>query len=382
MKIRIAFFADILIRDFDGAARTMFQLIDRIPADGFEFLFICGTGPEKIGEFRCIRCPALQIPGNKSYHMAFPFVKRRRITAAVHTFDPHVIHIATPSFLGHFALDLAGRLNRPVLSIYHTHFKSYLPYYLKSFAVPLVRKLLVRLQNRFYNRCRRVYVPSESLAAELRADGLRAHGLQVWRRGIDKSLFTPGKRDRAFMQGLTGNDRPVILFASRLVWEKNLQVLIALYRLIRERNLPYHLVITGDGVAADKCRAEMPHAVFTGQADHRTLARIYASADVFFFPSVTETFGNVVLEAMASGLPCVIADQGGSKDLIVPGRNGFLCPAGEAAGYLEKIEQILHRPELKKKLSENARADTALFDWDYLAGIYFDDLKQMAVENS
>lgn len=381
MKVRVAFFADILIRDFDGAARTMFQLIDRIPAAEFEFLFIYGTGPEKIGEFRCIQCPALQIPGNKSYRMAFPRVKKRKITAAVRVFDPHVVHIATPSFLGHFALDLAIRLNRPVLSIYHTHFKSYLPYYLKSFAVPPVRKLLVRLQNRFYNRCTRVYVPSESLAAELRADGLSPDHLQLWRRGIDKTLFTPEKRDRAFMNTLTGNDRPVILFASRLVWEKNLQVLIALYDLIRERNLPYNLLITGDGVAAGKCRSEMPHAVFTGQADHQTLARIYASADVFFFPSVTETFGNVVLEAMASGLPCVIADKGGSKDLIVPGRNGYLCAAGDAAAYLEKIEQILRNPELKKKLSENAVADTALLDWDYLAGIYFNDLKQMAFEN-
>lgn len=348
MKIRVAFFADILIRDFDGAARTMFQLIDRIPVEGFEFLFICGTGPEKIGEFRCIQCPALRIPGNKSYQMAFPWVKKREITATVRRFDPHVIHIATPSFLGHFALDLAGKLNRPVLSIYHTHFKSYLPYYLPSFAVPPVRKLLVRLQNRFYNRCSRVYVPSKSMAAELRADGLSAERIQVWRRGIDKTLFNPQKRDPALMQALTGNDRPVILFASRLVWEKNLEALIALYRLIRERNLPYNLLITGDGVAAGKCRAEMPHAIFTGQADHDTLARIYASADVFFFPSVTETFGNVVLEAMASGLPCVIAGQGGSKDLIVPGRNGFLCAAGDAAGYLEKIEELLHRPGLKK----------------------------------
>ena len=126
----------------------------------------------------------------------------------------------------------------------------------------------------------------------------------------------------------------------------------------------------------------MPNACFLGFLVHEKLADIYASSDVFFFPSVTETFGNVVLEAMASGLPCVIADSGGSKDFIRHGENGFLCNPSDAGDFLNRISEIIEQPELSKSLSEKGIKTTKKYVWENLAGEYFGDLESLALKAS
>jgi glycosyltransferase involved in cell wall biosynthesis len=378
--IRIAFFAEILIEEFDGASRTMFQILKRIPQQDFEFLFICGTGPDQIFGYECMRVPAVTIPLNSTYKMAVPALASSKIKRKLDTFRPDVVHIATPSSLGKFALEYANARSIPVMTIYHTHFISYVDYYLRflPFLIPSGKRWVSGFLRRFYNACSLIYIPSESIAEELYADGLQRDLVKIWKRGINAQLFHPAKRDAAYMQSLTGNQKPVILFASRLVWEKNLQILLDLNALLQERKLPYQIVVAGDGVAASACKKAMPAATFLGTLDHETLARVYASSDVFFFPSVSESYGNVVLEAMASGLPCVIADGGGSRDFIEPGVTGFKCPPYEAAAYLKEIELILTDATLAQKLSDNGRAYSVTFDWEVLVNQYFTDVKALA----
>ena len=379
-KVKVAFFADMLIADFDGASKTMYQLIKRIPTDRFEFLFVCGEGPESIAGFKCMRVFTLSIPGNKSYRVATAMFQKTALDRDIDHFSPDIIHIATPSLLGNYALKTAKRIGIPVISIYHTHFVSYVNYYAKHFPflIDFTKDRIKNMLKIFYNQCDTVYVPSCTMIDELVMTGIRPDVLKLWERGIDKNLFNPSKRDRKSMRAMTGNDNPCILFASRLVWEKNLQTMIDLYVLIEKYGLNYNFIIAGDGVAARSLEKQMPKAFFLGFLGHEKLASVYASSDVFFFPSVTETFGNVVLEAMASGLPCVIADSGGSRDFIRKGENGFLCSSYDAGDYLNRICEIIEQPELAKRLSEKGIASTKKYVWENLANEYFEDLKSLA----
>ena len=379
-KVKIAFFAEILIEDFDGASRTMFQLIHRIPKDQFEFLFICGVGPDTIAGFECMRIPAATIPINKTYKMAIPWFSGGRMRKKLEAFQPDVIHIATPSLLGEFALKYAKEKQIPVLTIYHTHFISYVDYYLKSSPrlANFIRSLIAKSQHAFYNRCERIYVPSAEMKSALLSWNVEAWRLQLWQRGMDTQLFSAKKKDKGMIRALVGNDEPVILFASRLVWEKNLETLCNIYQLSQDQNLPYNFLIVGDGVAFEDCQRRMPKAIFTRKVDHQQLSILYASADVFLFPSISESYGNVVVEAMASGLPCVIADGGGSRNFIQQGENGFLCPPNQADDYLDKITKILQDDNLRQQFVAEGLSYSKTLSWGALASTYFEDLCSMA----
>jgi glycosyltransferase involved in cell wall biosynthesis len=375
-KIRAAFFADMLIADFDGAARTMYQLLNRIDKDEFEFLFVCGVGPNVINGFPCLHVPTFTLPMNKNYKMALPGLAKKKMFEALDAFSPHVIHIATPPFLGQFALKYATKHNFPVLSIYHTHFISYIDYYFAhaSFLIHPVKSKISITQKTFYNQCRLIYVPSESITAELMQSGVEECRMKIWKRCIDTSLFSPQKRSALFMHNLTGNNRKNILFVSRLVWEKNLETLFRIYDSIQEQQLPYNLVIAGDGMACATCEKRMLKAFFTGKLEHDILSQLYASSDVFVFPSMSEAYGNVVLEAMASGLPCVIADGGGSRDFVKHGENGFKCPPNDVKAYTNRLIQILENEELARRLTIAGLQYSQLLDWEILAGTYFNDI--------
>ena len=232
----------------------------------------------------------------------------------------------------------------------------------------------------FYNQCDTFYVPSTSIMEELADEGIDIDLMKLWERGVDRNLFSFNKKKPELIRELTGNNNPSILFVSRLVWEKNLQTMIKLYELIEQRELKYNFIVIGDGIARDEVEVQMPNAFFLGHVEHERLANIYASSDVFFFPSITETFGNVVLEAMASGLPCVIADKGGSKDFIKDGYNGFKCSPYDASAYLDRIMKILENPRLAKQLSDNAIETSKKYVWENLALVYFNDLKTLAFE--
>lgn len=383
-KIRVAFFAEILIEDFDGASRTMFQLINRIDQKRFEFLFICGVGPEMLHGYRCLRIPTIHLPINTNYTMALPALAKKELKKQVKAFDPHVIHIATPSLLGAFALKYATKREIPVISIYHTHFISYIDYYFKyaPFLVGKVKKAIAGSQKDFYNHCSTVYVPAESIREELENIGVEPQRMTIWKRGIDTSLFSPAKSDGDAMFKLMGNRRPTLIFASRLVWEKNLETLFRIYDEVLHRGLEVNFLVAGDGIALKAAKAKMKTAVFTGKADHEMLSILYASASIFLFTSVSETYGNVVLEAMASGLPCIIADGGGSADFIEQAVNGFKCDPFDEKEYCKRIEELLGNQQMREQFADLGRAFAESMSWEQLAATYFDDLVRLSGKES
>ena len=379
-KIKVAFFAETLQPDYDGAVRTMYQLIKRIPKEDFEFLFLCGEGPESIEGFKVIDLPAIPIPFNTNYKMVLPLVSNYKISDVLDQFQPNIVHISTPSPMGHFALKYARERAIPILSIYHTHFLSYIDYYLKDmpFLIEPTRNRLAKNSKAFYDDCDIVYIPTQEIIQYLANYRHRTLHMKLWQRGIDRHLFSPTKRNSTYLRQLTSNGKPNILFVSRLVWEKNLDTLIGFYQLLEAKRHPYNLLIAGDGLARTELEIAMPKAHFLGALSHEKLSVVYASADVFLFPSVTETYGNVVIEAMASGLPCVIANGGGSKSFIQDGQNGFLCQPTQASDYYEKIEQLLRDKNLYQQFVQAGLKYVEPLNWDELAKVYFNDLRQLA----
>ncbi len=379
-RTKVAFFAEILIEDFDGAARTMFQLINRIDHTQFEYFFIYGNGPDKFEDHLTYKVPTFKIPANEDYCLAIPHLTKSKLERALDHFTPDVIHIATPSLLGFYALNYARKRNIPVLTIYHTHFIAYIAYYLKH-VTPLVRPTITwikKIMTNFYNRCDIVYIPSLEITRQLIKIGIDAGKVTLWKRGIDTSLFNPNKRDCTYIEQITQNNKPNLLFVSRLVWEKNLQTLIDIYQYCENERLDYNLIIAGDGTAKSAAMAEMPNAFFLGKQDHQQLSKLYASADIFIFPSISETYGNVVIEAMASGLPCIIANGGGSASLVEHGKTGFRCNTNNPKEYMYFVQKILSTPSLHQELKEEGVKYVKSLDWNELASRYFDDVNRLA----
>ena len=380
-KTRVAFFADILVKNFDGASRTMFQIIERIPNDDFEFLFFCGLPPEHEIGHEVFKVPTIPIPFNSTYRLAIPmfswFSMRKRLKA----FQPDVIHIASPSPLGDFAFQYNwGRNDVPVITIYHTHFLSYIDYYLRTlpFLVKPAKSTVAFGQRLFYDQSNLMYIPTQQMVDELKGFGFDTGKMKIWQRGINHSLFNPQKKNTSVIREITKNDKPNIIFASRLVWEKNLGTLIKVYRESKKRGDKYNFIIAGNGVAKEVLEEKMPDAFLLGKIDHEKLAILYASADSFLFPSVSETYGNVVVEAMASGCPCVIAKGGGSQSLVQHGETGFLCEPNNPIDYLDRIDEIINSEELRSRFIVNGLVYTKSLDWDILAKTYFADIQSLA----
>lgn len=381
-KIKVAFFSDILKEDFDGASRTIYQIVNRIPADKFEFLFICGISPETDFPFDIVEITTLTIPFNSNYKIAIPFFEKKKLNKKLVEFNPDVIHITSPSLLGKYALNYGQFHNIPIITIYHTHFISYIDYYLEniSFIIEPVKNLMIKTIKQFYEKCNLVYVPTKIMKKELVGLNISDSNMKIWPRGLNTSSFNPAKKNTEFIRKFTGNKKPNILFTSRLVWEKNLKILIKIYKKAEQENLPFNFIIAGDGIADASLREQMPNAFFLGKLNHEDLSVVYASCDIFLFTSVTETYGNVVVEAMASGLPCVIANGGGSAGFIENGVNGFLCDPHQPEDYIKNINTILQNESLRTTFIQKGLSYASSLDWESLTNLYFDDLTLLATK--
>ena len=382
-KTRIAFIAEILIKDYDGASRTMHQIIERIPSDRFEFKFICGVPPKSDIGYSVKSLPSMPIPFNTHYKMAIPYISQDVVKDELNAFEPDLIHISSPSPLGHFVLNYAQKRNIPVVTIYHTHFLSYVDYYLRHvpFLISGMKSLISKSQKQFYDHCDLILMPTKTIKNELQDFDFKVDHMVLWERGLDQDLFDPSKKDQAYIHSVVKNDGKNLLFASRLVWEKNLQTLINLYKLSHEENRRYNFIIAGDGQASQSLRSEMPDAFFLGNLDHEELSKLYASCDVFVFPSHSETYGNVVIEAMASGLPCVIANGGGSASFIQQGINGYKVKTHNEDDYLKAIDKILNDKVLRTKVIANGLSFTKTLSWDALVNRYFNMISALSIND-
>jgi glycosyltransferase involved in cell wall biosynthesis len=327
--------------------------------------------------------PSFDIPKNEDYKIAIPALSFFEMNNAMLIFKPDVIHISSPSFLGRYAVDYAESHNIPCITIYHTHFISYIDYYFKDIKLLIdpVKAFVVSRNRSFYNSCDIVLVPTNALIEELASYEFEESKMRLWRRGMNTNLFSPSKKDESIKHFLPSK-KPVVLFVSRLVWEKNLQTLIDFYKVNEEKGSAYELVIAGDGVAKAELQSKMKNATFLGNLSHEELSNWYATGDAFLFTSDTETYGNVVVEAMASGIPVVVADAGGPKDLVEQGVTGIKCHPHKAIEFYDSIHEILNNEELKNTMITNALAFSRSLNWEVLAKEYFamvDELYEIKV---
>ena len=200
--------------------------------------------------------------------------------------------------------------------------------------------------------------------------------LTRWSRGVDSTCFNPSKRSESFSHEYNLKYTKTILFVSRLVKIKETDTLIRLYKLIEDR---FNLIIVGDGPDRKRMEAKMPGATFTGHLQREALAQVYASCDLFVFPSTTETFGNVVLEAMASGLPVIAANEGGPCDIVQDGRTGYLVEPCNEQAFFKKANDILSDQTLASELSQNALTYARKQDWDALCRQLFGQFEALVL---
>ena len=342
----------------DGVALTLNRLVGYLERQGVEVLVFAPIAerPAFVHQGTVVPVPSIPLPGRPEYRLALGmagYVKRQLLD-----FAPDIIHIGVPDLLGHAAMALAQKHDIPAVASYHTRYETYLRHY---WHIAWLETFLTRTLRRFYGRCREVYVPSDSTRAALLADGLRDN-LKPWPRGIDTARFTPAKRSREWRTRLgIGEQEVVILHVSRLVREKRLDTLTAALNRIA---VPHRVVIVGDGPDQNFVEQELPQAIFAGFLRDEALATAYASSDLFLFPSDSESFGNVTLEAMASGLPCVCADATGSSSLVAPGETGFLIPADDADGFARQLALLAQDAALRRRMGEAARARALTYTWE------------------
>ncbi len=360
--LRVAFVASSYNYIKDGVALTLNRLVAHLERQGVEVLVFAPVGkvPAFAHNGTVVPVPSVSLPPRPEYRLAFGL--DREAVERMRAFRPDIIHIAlAPDFLGYSALKVAQNLHVPVVASYHTRFETYLKHYWYAAGLTgLVRSYL----RRSYGACREVYVPSQSMIDALRADGFKDN-FKLWPRGVDTTLFNPAKRSSAWRakHGI-GEDERIVVFVSRLVREKRVDTLVGALQLLEANRIAHRSVIVGDGPERVTLERLLPHSIFTGFLDGEDLVEAYASSDIFVFPSETETFGNVTLEAMASGLPCICADATGSRSLVMHERTGYLVKPGSAQEFADHIAALVRNPELRRQMGAAARERSLEFSWD------------------
>jgi glycosyltransferase involved in cell wall biosynthesis len=360
-RLRVALITSSYNYIKDGVALTLNRLVEYLEAHGVEVLVFAPTmaTPAFAHAGTIVSVPSIALPARQEYRLALgmPRSARRRLKE----FGPDIIHIAVPDLLGYRALRLAQQWNIPAVASYHTRYETYLKHY---WYIAALTGLVSRYLRWFYATCREVYVPSLSMAETLRADGMKDN-FRLWPRGIDAVRFNPAKRSSEWRarHGI-GVSELVILHVSRLVREKRIDVIVETARRIQAAGIAHKLVIVGDGPGRAALEKTLPRAIFTGFLDGESLATAYASSDIFLFPSETESFGNVTLEAMASGLPCVCADATGSRSLVAAGLTGLLARPGCVGQFADHIATLAGDSALRRDMGANARARSLDFRWD------------------
>ncbi|MDX1633526.1 MAG: glycosyltransferase family 1 protein [Marinobacter sp.] len=274
---------------------------------------------------------------------------------------PDAVYIATQGPLGIAAASAAGRLGIPVSSGFHTNFHSYSHYYGAGF----LAGLLCRYGRWFHNRTDLTLVPTRRMQRQVRSMGIEA--CSVWSRGVDCQRFAPHKRDNELRRqwGLGPGDRAIV-YVGRLAAEKNLQMAVACYERIRQLHHRARFILVGDGPLRERLAARHPDYIFCGMQQGEALARHYASGDLFLFPSKTDTFGNVVTEAMASGLAVVAYDDAAAGEHLRHEENGMVAALDDDDGFVTSALKLLDQPTLLARVRSQARLDALDLQWSVL----------------
>lgn len=346
----------------DGANQALNRLVDYLLRQGAQVRAYSPTvaNPAFPPTGDLVSVPSVAAPGRAEYRL--PLALTRRVRRDLADFGPNIVHIASPDIVSHRAVSWARRRGIPSIASVHTRFETYLTYYHLEPLEPAVRAILRRL----YRRCDALLVPAQSTAAVLRAQRMNRN-IAIWARGVDKDQFNPNRRDMAWRRSLAvADDQLLIAFLGRVVMEKGLDAFAEVVDELTRRNVPHKVVVIGEGPARPWFKERMPTGIFLGHQEGADLARALASADVLLNPSVTETFGNVTLEAMACRLPVIAAEATGATSLVRDGVTGVLVDPCDLQGFADALQAYAEDPALRDRHGAAGLAFAETQDWDHI----------------
>jgi phosphatidylinositol alpha 1,6-mannosyltransferase len=358
--LRVALFSGNYNYVRDGANQALNRLVGYLLRQGAKVRVYSPTIDEPAfpptGDL--VSVPSFPFPGRGEYR--FPLALSPAVRRDLKTFAPNIVHVSSPDVSGHRAVSWARARHVPILASVHTRFETYLRYYNMAWMEPVIEAIL----RRFYRRCDALVAPSESMAQLLR-DQRMNYDIGIWSRGVDREIFHPGRRSLDWRREFgIGEDALVIGFLGRLVMEKGLDVFSDTIDELSRRQVPHKVLVVGEGPARGWFDARLPDAVFAGFQVGEDLARAVAGMDVLFNPSVTETFGNVTLEAMACGLPVVAAAATGSESLVDDHVSGRLVRPGAVHQFAEALKSYAEDASLRISHGAAGAARAQDFSWD------------------
>ena len=343
--MKVAIYAGMFKENSDGAVKTLYELVNSLLQAGIEVgVWGFSITPQERKGLSLTTILSVPLPLYPDYRVTIPNPKLKR---QLKKFDPDVIHITVPDLVGIFLMRYARKQGIPVLTSFHTDF----PSYLKSFHLGVFYNLAWKTSKWFYNKSRITLAPTEEIIDKLKSKGIKH--TKLWSRGIHLDRYSIDFRSQSLRAHWGAQNKKVILYSGRFVKYKDLETFIEVYNLFKERGPGDVLfVLAGDGPIRDELVRRMPDAHFPGYLEGEELSSVYASSDILLFPSTTETFGNVVLEALASGLPAVVSDVGGCKEIIRKSLAGLVANANDPLDFYQKCKQLVEDETLYKEMQQ------------------------------
>ncbi|WP_394231431.1 glycosyltransferase family 4 protein [Niallia oryzisoli] len=370
--MKVAIFTDTYYPDINGVARTLKKFTDHLSYRQIDFRVFAPKPPsiEYVAE-HIHRFESLSFFLYPECRLALPNVMK--IKMELESFSPDLIHVATPFNLGLCGIYFAKKLEIPLVGSFHTDFDQYLAFY----DLQLLSKWVWNYMAWVHNQFQTTFVPSNETLMHLKQRNFK--NLKIWPRGVDCQLFHPLYEKDTVRKKYGLSKKYLLLFVSRLAPEKDISTLLRVAKTIpAELNKDIEWIWAGDGPLRKDLEKEAPeNVIFTGYLNGKDLAEIYSASDLFIFPSPTETFGNVVLEALASGTPVIGADSGGVKNIISSGKTGLLCAPGAAEEFNEAIVQLLSHDSLRWQMGMEGRKFALTQRWENIFDQLLSDYDQV-----
>ena len=375
-QLRIAVVTETYPPEVNGVAMTLGRLVNGLQVRNHQVQLIrprqhADDQPQPTATLSEHLQRGIALPRYEGLKMGLP--AKAALTRLWTRQRPDVVQIATEGPLGWSALAAANKLRLPVASDFHTNFHSYSSHY----GFGLLRRAIIAYLRKFHNKAAVTLVPSAGIRRELLTHGYE--NIEIIGRGVDTQLFHPGRRDPALRSrwGMNENETAV-LYVGRLAAEKNLALVFRAFDAMREAHSATRLVLVGDGPERAHWQAKRPDAIFCGTQVGEALAAHYASGDVFLFPSLTETWGNVTIEAMASGLAVVAYDCAAAEEVIRHGENGLKAPPEDEDAFIAQAVSLATDSALQRRLGTAAAARAAQLSWDVIIDSFERVLLQLA----
>ncbi|MBD59292.1 MAG: glycosyl transferase family 1 [Citromicrobium sp.] len=358
----------------DGPTQALNRLVGHVLELGGAVRIFAPTvkNPQVAAVGEIVSVPSIAIPGRSEYRVPLGLTGKSK--EKFEAFRPNLVHVASPDRTCRQAVDWARKNNVPVLGSVHTRFETYPRYYKLGFLEPAVEAWLRAM----YRKCDALVAPSEGMVDVLRAQKMN-DDIGIWTRGIDREVFHPGARDMEWRRSLgIGDEEVVISFLGRLVMEKGLDVFTDSIIALRKRQVPHRVMVIGEGPARGWFEKALPGGIFVGHQGGKDLGRAVASSDIFFNPSITETFGNVTLEHMACAIPVVAANATGSSSLVADGETGVLVTPGDVEGFANALAPYCIDPELRARHGAAGLARSQPYTWEAINASMVDTYLRLA----